>query len=100
MGWKTEGTSSAATHAPGMIIRQKDPNNLEMPFELLEDFITPSDLFYIRSHFATPKLDTSGYRLSVRGAVQNELSLSYADIRGMPQSTRVATLECAGNNRP
>jgi len=35
----------------GLIIRQKDPNNLEMPFDQLGDFITPSELFYIRSHF-------------------------------------------------
>ena len=99
MGLKTEAMFGAAMHSPGMIIRQKDPNNLEMPFELLEDFITPSDLFYIRSHFATPDLDITNYRLSVKGAVQSELSLSYADIRAMPQSTRVATLECAGNSR-
>jgi len=26
-----------------------------MPFDQLEDFITPSELFYIRSHFPTPK---------------------------------------------
>jgi len=28
----------------GLIIRQKDPNNLEMPFDQLGDFITPSEL--------------------------------------------------------
>jgi hypothetical protein len=45
-----------------LIIRQKDPNNLEMPFDQLGDFITPSELFYIRSHFPTPRLDTPRLR--------------------------------------
>src|ERR1700727_1523153 len=99
MDMKTENWSGTAMRPVGLIIRQKDPNNLEMPFDQLEDFITPSELFYIRSHFATPDLDPLAYRLSISGVVRNELSLSYADIRAMPSSTCVATLECAGNSR-
>ena len=70
-----------------------------MPFDQLSDFITPSELFYIRSHFPTPELDPVAFRLRIRGAVRNELSLSYADIRAMPSRKCVATLECAGNSR-
>ncbi len=99
MDMKTDNWSGKATRPVGLIIRQKDPNNLEMPFDQLEDFITPSELFYIRSHFSTPELDPLAYRLSISGAVRNELSLSYADIRAMPSRTCVATLECAGNSR-
>src|SRR5258707_1246637 len=62
MDMKTENRSSTATRPVGLIIRQKDPNNLEMPFDQLDDFITPSELFYIRSHFPTPKLDPLGRR--------------------------------------
>ena len=99
MDMKTENRSGTATRPVGMIIRQKDPNNLEMPFDQLGEFITPSELFYIRSHFPTPELDPATYRLSIGGAVRNELSLSYADIRAMPSRTCTATLECAGNSR-
>jgi DMSO/TMAO reductase YedYZ molybdopterin-dependent catalytic subunit len=88
-----------AVRPVGLVIRQKDPNNLEMPFDQLDDFITPSELFYIRSHFAVPELDIGSYRLSIRGAVRRELSLGYADIRALPSRTCVATLECAGNSR-
>src|SRR6478672_539144 len=70
-----------------------------MPFDQLVEFITPSELFYIRSHFPAPKMDPIAYRLSLRGALRNELSLSYADIRSMPSRTCIATLECAGNSR-
>src|ERR1700675_895571 len=99
MNMKPENWSGTAVRAVGLIIRQKDPNNLEMPFDRLGEFITPSELFYIRSHFPTPELDPVAYRLSISGAVRNELSLSYADIRAMPSRTCVATLECAGNGR-
>jgi hypothetical protein len=43
--------SGTAVRPVGLIIRQNDPNNREMPFDQLGDFITPTELFYIRSHF-------------------------------------------------
>jgi DMSO/TMAO reductase YedYZ molybdopterin-dependent catalytic subunit len=91
MDMKSDYRSSAAVRPGGLIIRQKDPNNLEMPFDQLGEFITPTELFYIRSHFPTPKLESAAHRLSITGAVRNELSLSCADIRAMPSQTRVAT---------
>jgi len=99
MNGKILNLSGTAMRPSGLIIRQKDPNNLEMPFDQLGDFITPSELFYIRSHFPAPELDVGSYRLSIRGAVHRELSLSYAEIRSMPSRSCVATLECAGNGR-
>src|SRR5438094_6015130 len=83
----------------GLIIRQKEPNNLETPFDQVDSFLTPMELFYIRSHFPTPKLELASYQLHVDGAVRNPLSLSYNELRDMPSETRVATLECAGNSR-
>src|SRR6202045_5088578 len=99
MDMKTDNWSGPATRPVGLIIRQKDPNNLEMPFDQLGDFITPTELFYIRSHFATPELDLDAYRLSIGGATHRKLTLSYADIRAMPSRACIATLECAGNSR-
>ena len=84
MDMKAQNWSSTALNPVGLIIRQKDPNNLEMPFDQLSDFITPSELFYIRSHFPVPELDPAAFRLSIRGAVRNQLSLRYSDIRAMP----------------
>ena len=99
MDMKTENWSGTAVRAVGLIIRQKDPNNLEMPFDQLGDFITPAELFYIRSHFPTPQLDPATHRLTIAGAVRSELRLSYAELRAMPSRTCIATLECAGNGR-
>src|SRR5712671_2645715 len=83
----------------GLIIRQKEPTNLEMPFDQLDSYLTPTELFYIRSHFPAPKLDLAGYRLRIDGAVSNPLALSYKELREMRSETRIATLECAGNGR-
>src|ERR1700721_394496 len=83
----------------GLIIRQKEPTNLETPFDQVDSFLTPTELFYIRSHFPAPKGDLASYQLRIDGAVRNPFSLSYKELRDMPSETRVATVACAGNGR-
>src|ERR1700730_12558839 len=83
----------------GLIIRQKEPKNLEAPFDRIDSYLTPTELFYIRSHFPTPHLDRASYQLRIDGAVRRPLTLSYEELRSMRSETRVATLECAGNSR-
>lgn len=93
----TEGGKLAG--GVGLVIRQREPVNLESPFDQLDSFLTPSSLFYIRSHFKAPKLEAASYELKVDGAVAAPRSFRYEDLRRMPSETRVATLECAGNSR-
>src|SRR5229473_8303901 len=90
---------SLQTYSAGLIIRQKEPTNLETPFDQVDSYLTPIELFYIRSHFSAPRLQLASYQLRIDGAVRNPLSLSYQELRDMPSETRVATLECAGNSR-
>jgi DMSO/TMAO reductase YedYZ molybdopterin-dependent catalytic subunit len=85
--------------AVGLIIRQKEPTNLETPLDQVDTYLTPTVLFYIRSHFPAPRLELASYELRIGGAVRNPLSLSYEQLRDMPSETRIATLECAGNSR-
>jgi hypothetical protein len=58
------------TYSAGLIIRQKEPTNLETPFDQLDSYLTPTGLFYIRSHFSAPKLDLASYRLRINGAAE------------------------------
>jgi DMSO/TMAO reductase YedYZ molybdopterin-dependent catalytic subunit len=90
---------NAQDSSPGLIIRQKEPKNLESPFDRLDSYLTPTELFYIRSHFPTPNLDRASYQLRIDGAVRRPFALSYEELRNMRSETRVATLECAGNSR-
>lgn len=83
----------------GLIIREREPVNLEYPFDQLNEFLTPNDLFYIRSHFKAPVLDRQDYKLSIGGAVGKPFTISYEELLAMPSVTRPATLECAGNGR-
>jgi len=84
---------------PGLIIREKEPQNLEFPFGSLEDFATPNELFYVRNHFAAPQVDIKNWKLRVEGAVDNPLNLSLDDLLKMKTARQGATLECAGNGR-
>src|SRR4051794_32547991 len=91
--------NSAQFSSAGLIIRQKEPKNLEAPFDQLNSYLTPAELFYIRSHFPTPNLDRASYQLRIDGAVKYPFALTYEELRSMRSETRVATLECAGNSR-
>jgi DMSO/TMAO reductase YedYZ molybdopterin-dependent catalytic subunit len=83
----------------GLIVRERNPDNLEMPFDTLDGFLTPTERFYVRNHFTAPALDAWGWKLRVVGAVQRPLELSYDELLAFPSRTAALTLECAGNGR-
>jgi DMSO/TMAO reductase YedYZ molybdopterin-dependent catalytic subunit len=82
-----------------LIVRSPRPEDLETPVHLLTTWITPNDLFYVRSHFYTPSIDAGAWRLRVEGEVDRPLDLGLDDIRNLPSTTEIVTLECAGNGR-
>lgn len=82
-----------------LIIRQHQPENLEFNFSKLEGYLTPNEIFYIRSHFAVPKLEKSSWKLKVEGAVEKPFEIGFDELQKMKQSTLPVTLECAGNSR-
>jgi DMSO/TMAO reductase YedYZ molybdopterin-dependent catalytic subunit len=71
----------------GLIVRQTNPRNLETPFHEVDSFLTPTELFYIRSHFPIPQLEPASYQLCIGGAVRNPLRLSYQELGDMPSET-------------
>ena len=83
----------------GLIVREEEPLNLEMPFSSLNSFITPNESFYVRCHFPIPEIAAADWRLRIEGEVDAPFELSYQDQLAMEKETIDATLECAGNNR-
>src|SRR5947209_7731436 len=83
----------------GKIVRGEDPLNLEMPFEMLDGFITPTESFYVRTHFPIPRIDKNKWRLRVEGEVGKPFQVSYDELLKLDSRKIPATLECAGNNR-
>jgi DMSO/TMAO reductase YedYZ molybdopterin-dependent catalytic subunit len=66
-------------------------------FSSLDTFLTPNDKFYIRNHFATPRLSQKGWKLAVTGRVSSALNISYAELSRYPTRNLTVTIECAGN---
>lgn len=95
--------TEAVSLVPGkekLIIRSLRFYDLETPVSLLNSWITPVDLFYVRNHMSEPTtFDLDSYRLTVVGEVENPLSLRLADLKKLSSVTVANTLECAGNGR-
>ena len=83
----------------GKIVRGESPLNLEMPFEILDAFITPTKSFYVRTHFPIPSIDRNAWWLHVEGEVDNSFAINYEQLFELESITIPVTLECAGNNR-
>lgn len=82
-----------------LITIEENPYNAETPLRELARVITPTELFFVRSHFDIPDLDPSTYRLQVEGAVHAPFDLGLREIQDLPPRSVTATLECAGNGR-
>jgi len=80
-------------------VRSEEPLNLEMRFEELDDFVTPTESFYVRTHFPIPKIDKGKWRLRVEGEVKKPFEIGYDELLTFESKRIPATLECAGNNR-
>jgi DMSO/TMAO reductase YedYZ molybdopterin-dependent catalytic subunit len=91
--------ATTAASPLGLVMRESEPQNLESDFSALQSFLTPSDKFYVRNHFAVPQIDHKRWRLKVEGAVANPLQLTYDELVKLPAETKAVTLECAGNGR-
>lgn len=59
---------------------------------LLEDWVTPTELFFVREHFPAPSVSSAGWKLSVSG-----VDFPYDELLSLPRKTLPATIECAEN---
>ncbi len=76
------------------------PTNLETRLELIDGFLTPNDLFFVRNHAPTPRLDPATYRLRIEGdGAASTLEVDLETLQALPQRSVTAYLECAGNWR-
>ena len=83
----------------GKIVLSEEPLVLETPVEKLDGFITPTQSFYVRSHFPVPKIDKNKWRLRVEGEVEKPFEINFDDLSKLEAKKIAVMLECAGNNR-
>jgi DMSO/TMAO reductase YedYZ molybdopterin-dependent catalytic subunit len=85
-----------------MILQRTRPALLETPFEVFDqDVFTPNDRFFVRWHWAVipEEIDAAAFRLTVRGEVNQTLSLSLAELAALPRVELAAVNQCSGNSR-
>ena len=64
---------------------------------LLDQPLTPVELFFVREHFPAPAVSAAGWKLSLSGAVAAPIEISYEDLAERPRRKLAVTLECAEN---
>jgi DMSO/TMAO reductase YedYZ molybdopterin-dependent catalytic subunit/cytochrome c553 len=74
------------------------PQDLGTPLETFDRLITPTPVFFVRSHFGPPALVPSR-RLRVDGLVDRPLDLGIGDLKQFEEVTITSVLQCAGNGR-
>jgi DMSO/TMAO reductase YedYZ molybdopterin-dependent catalytic subunit len=85
-----------------MILQRARPPLLETPMDVFDRGVfTPNDEFYVRWHWAVipTSVDVNTFRLSVRGHVNQVLSLSIPDILRLSRVDLAAVNQCSGNSR-
>ena len=84
-----------------LIARQTVPFNGEPPLnKLVENWITPVDSFFVRSHGNVPEIAAKDLKLTIDGMVDKPLTFTVAELmERFPKAKTTATLTCAGNRR-
>src|SRR5207245_8819826 len=77
-------------------------SNKEMRWEVMYDrgYVVPNELFFVRDHSRTPRVDPGAWRLRVEGTgVAQPQEFAYDEIVQMPSVSVLRFVECAGNGR-
>lgn len=98
MSSASANASARAAAGPRKIVT-KTPENSETPLDEQRGWITPTESFFVRNHFAVPEIDPGGWRLRLSGRIDGEAAFSWGELDALPQRSVFATLECAGNGR-
>ncbi|XP_076631831.1 sulfite oxidase [Colletes latitarsis] len=69
------------------------------PSLLVESFITPTELFYVRNHLPVPEIDMKTYTLELAVEETTQKTFSFEDIKKYPKYTITSAVMCGGNRR-
>jgi DMSO/TMAO reductase YedYZ molybdopterin-dependent catalytic subunit len=73
--------------------------NAETPLALLTDYVTPNELFFVRSHWIPRTPDPKKWRLTIDGEVDRTARMTLSELKKLPQVEITCVLQCAGNGR-
>jgi sulfite oxidase len=98
-GFAPSALLAAPQSQPRMLQMNGYPVNAETPLELLTDYLTPADLFFVRSHWIPRMPDPKTWKLTIDGDVAKPLTLTLADLKKLPRAEATCVLQCSGNGR-
>ena len=86
---------------PAFILNSQAPFDAETPPEMLVDhFLTPNEIFYVRNHLPVPSIAEKDYKLNVEMPGLENGKFTLEDLKTKFKKTKiVATMQCAGNRR-
>lgn len=89
------------SRSPKLIVQAETPFNAEPQMRLLvQNQLTPNELFYVRNHMPVPLVEPQEYRLEVVDTDGESLAtLTLEELYKFPKYTVAATVQCAGNRR-
>lgn len=101
IGGRTVRSQQASPPTADLITRQVSPFNAEPPLpKLVENWITPVNSFFVRSHGTVPSIEPKDLTLTIDGLVERPLTVKLAElIERFPAASTTATITCAGNRR-
>jgi DMSO/TMAO reductase YedYZ molybdopterin-dependent catalytic subunit len=95
-GGTTTGSGPATLPKPAEVATI--PAGAEISQNGITPLVMPNDRFYrIDTALIVPNIDASSWRLRVHGMVDQEVSLSYADLAEMPLFEQYVTIACVSN---
>ncbi len=71
------------------------PNRLD--WEVIDSWLTPQDQVFSVQHYGVPEFDYTDYRLEIGGMVKRPKQFTVGELKTLPKTEVVTTLECAGN---
>ena len=100
--WIPSGADVAASRAnvalPVATDIQQTSGSIDLQVDGISPFVTDNADFYrVDTSFVVPRVTTDDWQLRIHGAVDNEITLTYADLVAMPSIERMITLTCVSN---
>ncbi len=80
----------AEKFAHKFIVRSARPQDLETPVAAFTEELTPTDVFFVRSHFGPPIIEAASWRLRIEGMIEHPLALSMSELRQIGATSRPA----------
>ncbi len=103
LGQSEENFALPGKH-PGLVVLNDRPVNAETPPHLLDDALTPGDLFFVRNNGLPPaeaQIDPEKWTLTIEGeSARQRMTFSLPELKAQFKAhTYQLTLECGGNGR-